>query len=384
MIKLLVFISGILISAAFSLKGVMSSEYMVYSSPAIENSPPTKSPQKVAGVQTSVKKKSEHFIGAKDIEVVTATVIDVVDTDMIRVLYKNQQIDVHVIGVEPPSDEQLRNYFKTHRQKIIDTIKAMIEGKTIYLVKEGPSHEVEVEPWERYIFLQDMTFLNTELLHKGLAVHTNLNSTQYQKSFSEAQTHAQLNQKGIWNSPTRAPIFTPTLPPSKKLAVLPSTLPTLTPTLLPTQTPTSTPYPTILPSASSQQPVLPTLQPHSTAAPDSLDAEKLFRLINEHRSTKNLTPLEKHDYLCNVAKNRAPQLYDEIFITKNVHAGFYEMNLPYWITENMAHYDSEDIIMQWWLNSTIHRNAIEGNHRYTCGACHGKSCVQLFTSFVKK
>lgn len=94
--------------------------------------------------------------------------------------------------------------------------------------------------------------------------------------------------------------------------------------------------------------------------------------------------METHDELCKIAQARAPQLYDEIFVTKNVHAGFYNMNIPYWMTENMAHYGSEEKILQWWLGSTIHRNAIEGDYKYSCGACSGNSCAQLFTNFTPK
>ena len=140
----------------------------------------------------------------------------------------------------------------------------------------------------------------------------------------------------------------------------------VTPTSLPTQTPT------------------PTLQPATiTSNAGGLDAEKLFSMINTHRASIGLASFQKDANLCSLAQSRAPELPGEI-MNGTIHAGFRNRNLPYWATENMIHQDTEQQAFNWWMNSSLHRSAIEGSHTYACGACQGKSCAMIFTIFQPK
>lgn len=349
-----------------------------------------------ATLPTYAQRAPSNPASGAQLDIIAAKVIEVIAIDMIRVEVNGEKIDVHLIGITAPSDDQLRNYFNNHREKVQNTIESTLLNATVFLVSENNEATVEVEPWERYVFLKDMTFINETFLKQGLALHdkTLEINRKYNDEFAQFQKEAQQTKKGIWfidpATPTVvrgnkrestkiiSPIITTrissTLSPTSNTPLTPMASPTVKPTNTPTQTPqpTATSVPTVLSSAVQNSPK------------DSLNSEKIFTLINEYRKSKNLPLLEKSDYLCQIANTRAPQLYDEIFVTYNVHAGFYAMNVPYWITENMAHYQSEQEIMNWWLSSSIHRQAIEGIHSYTCGACYGNSCVQLFTSFIKK
>lgn len=122
----------------------------------------------------------------------------------------------------------------------------------------------------------------------------------------------------------------------------------------------------------------------NSSKPPSLDAEKLFVMINEHRAKMGLPAFEKDEKLCQLARERGPELYDEIFKTGNIHGGLYNRKLPYWVTENMKYGPSEQEAFNWWLSSPIHRKAIESHAKYSCGECYGNSCAQLFTSYVPK
>lgn len=117
---------------------------------------------------------------------------------------------------------------------------------------------------------------------------------------------------------------------------------------------------------------------------NSLNSDVIFQMINDHRTAMGLSPFEKEERLCKIADSRGPALYDEIFTTHTMHKGLYDRNYPFWITENMAHYGSEQAVFNWWLGSKIHRAAIEGNYKYSCGTCYGNSCAQLFTSYIPK
>lgn len=120
------------------------------------------------------------------------------------------------------------------------------------------------------------------------------------------------------------------------------------------------------------------------AEPYVLNADKLFGMVNAHRKTYNLPPFQKDKALCDIATSRTPELYNEIFVNNNMHAGFYARNLPYWATENMIYMRTEEDALRWWLNSPIHRQAIEGSYTHSCTACLGQACSEIFTNFTPK
>ncbi len=124
--------------------------------------------------------------------------------------------------------------------------------------------------------------------------------------------------------------------------------------------------------------------PSTAEKPPSLNSDTLLDMINAHRASLGLPAYQKEEKLCSLAKERGPELYDEIFTSGNIHGGLYNRNLPYWITENMKYGPDENDVFTWWMNSAIHKKAIEGNFLYSCGECYGNSCAQLFTSYVAK
>ncbi len=115
-----------------------------------------------------------------------------------------------------------------------------------------------------------------------------------------------------------------------------------------------------------------------------LSAEVLFEMVNAHRASISLPVFEKEAQVCHVAEARRQGIADEIFQGLPLHAGFYNMNLPYWATENMIYQHTEQEALSWWLNSPVHRSAIEGNYRYACGVCNGEVCNMVFTNLEPK
>lgn len=142
--------------------------------------------------------------------------------------------------------------------------------------------------------------------------------------------------------------------------------------------PTKTPKPTIKPSKTS---FVPGYIVTSTA---TLSAQNLFELVNKYREKISLTPFEKDSKVCSVAESRKDEMQQEIFITHALHQGFYAKNLPYFATENLIYQHTEEAALTWWLNSPIHRSAIQGNYKYACGVCNGEVCDMIFTNYEKK
>lgn len=116
-----------------------------------------------------------------------------------------------------------------------------------------------------------------------------------------------------------------------------------------------------------------------------LNKDLLFDLVNAHRTSLELPIFEKDDDLCQIAESRLPELHDEIFGETPMHEGMRTRTFDYWVTENLIHVATEERALDWWLNSPIHRKALESpNHTHSCIACTGNSCTMLFTSFIPK
>lgn len=116
-----------------------------------------------------------------------------------------------------------------------------------------------------------------------------------------------------------------------------------------------------------------------------LDATLLTNLVNSHRETLGLPILVEHEQLCQLAQERKHELYDEIFNGLGMHSGLRNRDLAYQVTENMIYNRTESGAFGWWLNSPIHRSAIESDrYSYTCTACKGNACLMLFSNFNPK
>lgn len=109
----------------------------------------------------------------------------------------------------------------------------------------------------------------------------------------------------------------------------------------------------------------------------------IFDLINAHRASIGKPAFIKDEALCSLAQTRSNELASEM--NRGVlHSGLYNRNLGYWVTENAKTGGDENETVRWWLNSGIHRSAIQSDYVYSCGGCAGKNCSQLFTSFDPK
>lgn len=149
-----------------------------------------------------------------------------------------------------------------------------------------------------------------------------------------------------------------------------------------------TPQPTVTPvevvvSSITPNPMLQAPVDMVPADGVTLDSNLIFDLINAHRASIGKSAFQKDDALCSLAATRSTELSGE-FANGTLHSGLYNRKLPYWITENAKWGSNEAGTVKWWLNSPIHRRAIEGDYTYSCGSCQGSKCAQLFTSYTPK
>jgi uncharacterized protein YkwD len=172
--------------------------------------------------------------------------------------------------------------------------------------------------------------------------------------------------------------------PTKVQKTMSMTSPTAMPT---TSNKPASASPTPIKSGPTQAPLTITPQPTTTTSIQlsngGLNADKLFGMTNTYRQSKGLPPVQKDDRVCQVAASRAPEISAEI-AEGRMHSGIRARNLPYWNSEIIITMRTEEEAFNWWINDTIHREAIEGNYTYSCTACHGNACVQEFTNFQSK
>lgn len=113
--------------------------------------------------------------------------------------------------------------------------------------------------------------------------------------------------------------------------------------------------------------------PKITASKDnSLNAEKLFSLVNKWRVKTGFQSYEKHEALCRIASKRN---YDN-------HKGLLEQysKYPSVISENMTMAPTEQNALYDWLHSKTHKKALEASYKYSCIATQGNFAVQIFSN----
>lgn len=142
-------------------------------------------------------------------------------------------------------------------------------------------------------------------------------------------------------------------------------------------------------SANPIAPIVPSIGPSEIPQPvqatkGGLRAEVLFAMVNDHRARIGLPPFQQDGDLSQIAQSRTPELQGEMYNGGGMHAGFYNRQLPYRATENMISQQTEAEALNWWLNSSVHRKAIEGDYTHASVACEGKNCAMIFTSFQPK
>lgn len=153
-----------------------------------------------------------------------------------------------------------------------------------------------------------------------------------------------------------------------------------TPTIF--ETPTVTPVQTATPPTPvANQGAVDNLPADKT---ENLNTDLIFDLTNAHRTSIGKPLFQKDAALCQLAQIRSTELYDELFVKGGLHSGLYNRNLPYLVVENAKYGSNEAGTLRWWLNSPVHRASIENNYTYSCVACVGTQCSQLFTSYTPR
>ncbi|MCB8980705.1 MAG: thermonuclease family protein [Ardenticatenaceae bacterium] len=172
----------------------------------------------------------------------TAVVVDIIDGDTIDVEINGTVYRLRYIGIDTPErgDDFYTESTEANRQLVAD--------QTVTLVKDV-SETDRFGRLLRYVYLDDGTFVNAELVSTGYALAaTYPPDVAHTEEFAQLQNQAQSNAVGLWAAA------------ASEVAVVPTN--TVSP---PTTTPIPQPTNTIAPQPTVTQDIQPTAPPAPTA-----------------------------------------------------------------------------------------------------------------------
>lgn len=142
----------------------------------------------------------------------TATVLNVVDGDTLKVIYHGQKESVRLIGIDTPESRANKKAKKDAMRSGQDVrgITAMGKQATQYvktLVKPGDTVTIEFDVQTRdkygrllgYVYLSNGKMLNEEIVRAGYAgLMTIPPNVKYQERLLKLYREARENKRGLW------------------------------------------------------------------------------------------------------------------------------------------------------------------------------------------
>lgn len=190
----------------------------------------------------------------------TATVVGIVDGDTIDVELDGQEYRVRYIGID--TTERGEDFYNQSTEANVE----LVEGETVVLVKDV-SETDQFGRLLRYVYLEDGTFVNAELVRNGFAFAATFPpDVRHQELFSDLQAEAREANVGLWAIP--AVEATATSPAVQATETLPPATATLaaTPTLAPPTPTIAPPTATTAPPTATAVPPTPTIPPPTATA----------------------------------------------------------------------------------------------------------------------
>jgi len=126
-------------------------------------------------------------------------VISVVDGDTIKINYNGKVESVRLVGIDTPETVHPTKTVECFGKEASDKMKELVEGKTVTLVvdKSGTGRD-KYQRLLRYVYLDDGTFVNKEMVKQGYAYAYVTYPFDYMDDFKTSQSEAKNNKLGLW------------------------------------------------------------------------------------------------------------------------------------------------------------------------------------------
>jgi micrococcal nuclease len=122
----------------------------------------------------------------------------VVDGDTIIVQMKGKEERVRLIGVDTPETKHPEKPVEDFGKKASAFTKRMVEGKKVTLKYDWQRRDKDGRLLA-YVYLEDGTFLNAEIVKQGYGYADTRFPFKYLEEFRDYQKIARDNKKGLWS-----------------------------------------------------------------------------------------------------------------------------------------------------------------------------------------
>ena len=128
----------------------------------------------------------------------------VVDGDTIRVLIDGEEKTIRLIGIDTPETKAPQKPVECFGQEATEKLVNLLDDEEVILESDNTqSDQDRYGRLLRYVFLQDGTNVNLEMIKQGYAYEYTYGAPYiYQNEFKQAQQEAQLNDRGLWSPQT--------------------------------------------------------------------------------------------------------------------------------------------------------------------------------------
>jgi len=128
-------------------------------------------------------------------------VVEVIDGDTIKVDLGGELETVRLIGIDTP---EIANPYNPKEDRFgpeaARYAKQLLEKQSVYLIKDPmQSNRDKYERLLRYVFLEDGTLINAELVKEGYAFNYIYEPFQFMKQFDYLEKQAKENRMGLWS-----------------------------------------------------------------------------------------------------------------------------------------------------------------------------------------
>lgn len=135
--------------------------------------------------------------------------IEVVDGDTIRL---DQNETLRLIGIDAPETQDPRKTVQYFGKESSDFVKRLVEGKRVRLEYD----QTRTDKYGRtlaYVYLEDGTFLNSEIIKQGYGLAYIKYPFKYLEEFLLIEREARTTAVGLWASPEPIKKAAPTIAP---------------------------------------------------------------------------------------------------------------------------------------------------------------------------
>jgi micrococcal nuclease len=168
--------------------------------PIVENPPvilkettpttiPTKKPTPTPYKETEMDKKKMF------------KVTEVVDGDTIKVNVRGKIESVRLLAIDTPETKDPRKPVQCFGSEATKKMSSFVAGKFVKVVDDrSQGNRDKYSRLLRYIYLQDGTFVNSEMVKQGYAFSYKKYPTKFLEQFNKYEKEAREKNLGLWNA----------------------------------------------------------------------------------------------------------------------------------------------------------------------------------------